>query len=156
MEKLGDARTEVDRHQQQGFVATVGPFFWHLLQMILAMAAGMAIYSALARVLLTPEGYEAMRIEQPFLWYFEMAPFMTVPMVALMRRHGHTWRQCTEMSAAMLIPPAGLIALVQLGVTAYLPWLSTRTLPAAAHIGMILSMVGLMLYRRDEYSGDRH
>jgi len=124
--------------------------------MVLAMAAGMAISSALSRVILTPEGYEAMRIEQPFLWYLEMAPFMTIPMVALMRRHGYTWRQCTEMSAAMLIPPMGLIALVQAGVTAYLPWLSMRTLPASAHIAMILSMLALMLYRRDEYSATGH
>jgi hypothetical protein len=56
----------------------------------------------------------------------------------------------------MLIPPAGLIALVHVGVTAYLPWLSMRTLPASAHIEMILSMLVLMLYRHAEYSGDRH
>jgi hypothetical protein len=134
----------------------LGRFLWHLLQMVLAMAAGMAIYSALARVILTAEGYETMRIEQPVLWYFEMAPFMTVPMVVLMRLHGYRWQQCMEMSAAMLIPPAGLIALVQAGVTVYLPWLSTQTLPASTHVGMILSMLGLMLYRRDEYSGERH
>lgn len=119
--------------------------------MVLAMAAGMAIYSALSRVILGPEGDEAIRVQQPFLWYFAMAPFMTVPMVALMRRHGYRWRQCTEMSAAMVIPPAALIALVHVGVTAYLPWLSMQTLPASVHIGMVLSMAGLMLYRHVDY-----
>ncbi len=156
MHKLGDARTiEIDRHHQQGSVAKIGHFLWHLLQMVLAMAVGMAIYVALFRLVLTPTGYKAMQVEQPFLWYSEMAVFMTVPMVALMRHHGHGWRQCAEMSGAMLIPPAGLIALVQLGVTAYLPWLSTRTLPVSTHIAMLLGMLLWMLYRRAEYSDSR-
>jgi hypothetical protein len=154
---LGDARTiGIHRHHQQGSVAKVGHFLGHLLQMVLAMAVGMAIYVFLFRLVLTPEGYKAMQIEQPFLWYSEMAVFMTVPMVALMRHHGYRWRQCAEMSGAMLIPPTGLIALMQLGVTAYLPWLSTRTLLESTHIAMLLSMLVLMLYRRAEYSGDRH
>ena len=114
MDELGDASTtEIHRPHEQGSVPKVGQFLWHLLQMVLAMAAGMAIYVALFRLILTPDGYKAMQTEQPFLWYFETAPFMAVPMVALMRYHGYRWRQCTEMSAAMLIPPAGLIALVQ-------------------------------------------
>ena len=124
--------------------------------MVLAMAVGMAIYVAVFRMVLTPEGYKAMQIEQPFLWYSEMAVFMTVPMVALMRHHGYRWRQCAEMSGAMLIPPTGLIALVQLGVTPYLPWLSTRTLPESSHIAMLLGMLVVMLYRRAEYSDSRH
>ena len=120
------------------------------------MAVGMAIYVALSRLVLTPEGYKAMQFEQPFLWYSEMAVFMAVPMVALMRHHGYRWRQCAEMSGAMLIPPTGLIALVQLGVPAYLPWLSTRTLPISTHIAILLSMLVAMLYRRAEYSDSRH
>ncbi len=136
--------------------AKVGHFVWHLVQMVLAMAVGMAIYVALFRLVLTPEGYKAVQIEQPFLWYAEMAVFMTVPMVAWMRHHGYRWRRCAEMSGAMLIPPAGLIALVQLGVTAYLPWLSTRTLPASTHIAMLLGMLLSMLHRRAEYSDGRH
>jgi hypothetical protein len=84
-------------------------FLWHLLQMVLAMAVGMAIYVALFRLVLTPEGYKALQSEQPFLWYSEMAVFMTVPMVVLMRHHGYRWRQCAEMSGAMLISPTGLI-----------------------------------------------
>jgi len=156
MDKLGDARTiEIHRHHQQDFVAKLGHFLWHLLQMVLAMAVGMAIYVALFRLVLTPEGYQAMPIEQPFLWYAEMAVFMTVPMVALMRHHGYRWRRCAEMSGAMLIPPTGLIALVRLDVTAYLPWLSPRTLPESTHIAMLLGMLVVMLYRRAEYSDRR-
>lgn len=153
MDKLGDARTiEIHRHHQQGFVATVGQFLWHLLQMVLAMAVGMAISVALFRLVLTPEGYKAMQIEQPFLWYSEMAVFMTVPMVALMRHHGYRWRQCAEMTGAMLVPPGTVAALVQFGVTAY-PWLAVSTLPASTHVTMLLGMIVLMLYRRDQYAG---
>ena len=137
-------------HRLRSLAAKAGRFLWHLLQMVLAMAVGMAIYVALCRLVLTPEGYQAMQIDQPFLWYSEMAVFMTVPMVALMRHHGYRWWRCAEMSGAMLIPPSGLIALVQLGVTAYLPWLSPRTLPASTHIAMLLGMLVIMLYRRAE------
>ncbi len=91
-----------------------------------------------------------------FLWYSEMGVFMTVPMVALMRHHGYRWRQYAEMSGAMLIPPTGLIALVQLGVTAYLSWLSPQTLPASTHIAMLLGMLVVMLYRRADYGDRRH
>jgi hypothetical protein len=157
MEKLSDTRPiERHRHDIRRSVAKVGHFLWHLLQMVLAMAVGMAVYVVLFRLSFGREAYEAMRVEQPFLWYSEMAVFMTVPMVAFMRHHGYSWRQCGEMNGAMLIPPMGLIALVQLGVTAYLPWLSARTLPALIHIAMLLGMVGSMLYRRAEYTESTH
>jgi hypothetical protein len=134
--------------------AKAGYFLWHLLQMVLAMAAGMAIYVALARLILTSEGYHTMQIDHPFLWYSEMAVFMTVPMIALMRRHGHRWRPVTEMSAAMLIPPIALIALVQRGL---MPWLSARTLPESTHIVMLFGMLVSMVYRRADYTdGARH
>ena len=56
MDKLGHARTiEIHRHHQRGSVAKVGHFLWHLLQMVLAMAVGMAIYVAPFRLVLTPE-----------------------------------------------------------------------------------------------------
>jgi hypothetical protein len=135
-----------------GSIAKVGHFLWHLLQMVLAMAIGMAIYVALFRLILTPEGYQAMQIEQPLLWYSEMAVFMTVPMVALMRHHCYRWRQCAEMTGAMLVPPGTVAALVQLGVSAH-PWLAVSTLPASTHVTMLLGMIGLMLYRRDQYAG---
>jgi hypothetical protein len=148
------ALTDTSGQRKQWTVVRIGWFLWHLLQMVLAMIVGMAIYIALVRLSLAADGYRAMQIEQPLLWYSEMALFMTVPMVALMRRQGHRWRQCTAMSAAMVIPPIGLIALVQLGVTAHLPWLSSRTLPESTHIAMLLGMLVFMVHHRDEY-GDR-
>lgn len=82
-----------------------------------------------------------------------MAVFMTVPMVALMRYYqAHSWRQCAEMTCAMLAPPGAVAALVQFGVIAY-PWLAVSTLPASTHVTMLLGMIVLMLYRRDHYAG---
>ena len=128
-------------------------FLWHLLQMVLAMAVGMAIFIVLFRVLLTSTGYLALRTETPFLWFAGMAVFMTVPMVALMRYYqAHSWRQCAEMTGAMLVPPGAVAALVQFGVIAY-PWLAVSTLPASTHVTMLLGMIVLMLYRRDQYAG---
>ncbi len=70
MDELGDASTAATpRPHEQGSVAKLRHFLWHLLQMVLAMAVGMAIYVALFRLVLTPEGYQAMQIEQPFRWY---------------------------------------------------------------------------------------
>jgi hypothetical protein len=142
--------------RQSAAVVKVGRFLWHLVQMVAAMAAGMAVYVALSRLVLTPEGYRALQVERPFLWYAGMAAPMTAPMVALMRRHGHGWRQCVEMTVAMLLPPAGLIALVHLGVAADFPGLSARTLPESTHVAMLLGMLLSMLHRHAEYSEARH
>jgi hypothetical protein len=109
--------------------------------MILAMGIGMAIFTVLFRVLLTSTGYLALRTETPFLWFAGMAVFMTVPMVALMRYYqAHSWRQCAEMTGAMLVPPGTVAALVQFGVIAY-PWLAVSTLPASTHVTMLLGMI---------------
>ncbi len=147
------ASTEKHRHHQQGSVAKVGYFLWHLLQMVLAMAVGMAIFTVLFRVLLTPTGYLALRTQTPFLWFAGMAVFMTVPMIAFMRYYqAHSWRQCAEMTGAMLVPPGTVAALVQFGVIAY-PWLAVSTLSTSTHVTMLLGMIVLMLYRRDQYAG---
>jgi hypothetical protein len=134
--------------------AKIGNIVRHLLQMILAMAAGMAVFIGLFNLLLTSNGYLALQTGQPLLWFVLMSVFMTVPMVAWMRYQGHSWRQCTEMTVAMLAPPAIVTALVQFGVTVY-PFIAAGTLSHSTHITMLLGMVAFVLYRRDQYSGAR-
>lgn len=141
---------------QDGALTKSGRFLWHLLQMIAAMAVGMAIYVGLFRLIFGSDAYEARRLGQPLLWYGEMAVFMTIPMIALMRRHRYSWQLCLEMGAAMVIPPAALVALVQLGLAASLPSLSAQTLSAWTHGAMLLGMLGTALYRRAEYSAGAH
>jgi len=127
-------------------------FLRHLLQMILAMAAGMAIFIVLFRVLLTPTGYVALETQRPLLWFAGMGVFMTVPMIVWMRYyHANSWRQCAEMTGAMLVPSGTIAALVQFGAIAY-PWLAVSTLSISTHVAMLLGMIVLMLYRRDHYA----
>ena len=52
----------------------------------------------------------------------------------------------------MLAPMALLVALVRLGVTPYAPWLSDQTLRGLSHVRMVLGMLALMIYRRNEYA----
>ena len=133
--------------------ATFGRLFWHLLHMVLAMAVGMAAFVFLFLMLLTSGGYLTLQTQLPFLWFAGMGVFMTVPMVALMRYYQcHSWRNCAEMTAAMLVP-AGIVAgLVHSGVDFY-PWLAVSTLSHSTHVTMLLGMIVLMLYRRDQYAG---
>jgi hypothetical protein len=79
-----------------------------------------------------------------------MAITMTVPMVAWMRYRGHGWRPSAEMSAAMLVPTAGAIALLGASVVEDLD-----ALMLGEHVAMLLGMLVAMLLRPAEYSG-RH
>ncbi len=77
---------------------------------------------------------------------------MVLPMVALMRYHRHDWQRTLEMAATMLIGPAVAIACVQLGLHNYIPGLSPKTLFTLGDMSMYLGMLGIMLYRRAEYT----
>jgi hypothetical protein len=70
---------------------------------------------------------------------------MTVPMVAWMRYRGHAWDRSLEMAAAMVVPAIPLICLRLADVAG--PICSAYCLLS------VLAMVGLMVYRRIEYSG---
>jgi flagellar biosynthetic protein FliP len=124
-------------HALSALVQTVwrsGParFIRHFLEMVVAMMAGM-LPLGLIYVTLSPA---IPILEDLAVATALMSIFMTVPMVAWMRHRCHTWRQTAEMSAAMLAPSVPLMALDMWG---------------PAHVAMILGMLGLMLYRRDEY-----
>jgi hypothetical protein len=126
-----------------------------LLQTVLAMAVGMVTFIVVFHTLLTSAGYLALQTQSPFLWFASMSVFMTAPMIVLMRYHQrHSWRDCTEMIAAMLVPSGVLAALVQFDVVVY-PWLDVRTLSHSTHVAMLLGMIILMLYRRDKFAAVR-
>jgi hypothetical protein len=121
-----------------GAPSRLGPFVWHYLEMVLAMAAGMAVYGMLFRgnVLSRDLADEAL-----------MGAFMTVPMVAWMRYRGHSWRQGAEMAVAMLAPAFAVFA-----AGAGQPAVSDRALMLASHAAMLLGMLALMLARRADYA----
>jgi len=122
-------------------------FTRHLLEMVVAMIAGMAMLGVALGVLGEPPGYT-----NPLVEYGLMGAFMSAPMVAWMRHRGHSWSDGLEMTAAMLVPMLALVFLVELGVARFVPGLSGQSLMMLSHGGMIAGMVVLMIYRFDRYA----
>ncbi len=134
-------------HQNRNTASQVGRFSLHFLEMLLAMMAGMPILSTLRNLIPASSIYAAAFKPGTNLYGLTMAVFMTVPMVAWMIVRGHGWRHSAEMAFAMFAPVAVTTVLSVLGANAYLPWLGN-----ASHLGMLLGMLGIMLYRRAEYT----
>ena len=124
--------------------ASIWRFVLHLLEMVAAMIVGMMVLGAASAMLLDLPDATAVTL-------VEMAIWMTLPMVAWMRFRGHRWRLCSEMAAAMLLPTAGMLALLAAGVVT-----DADTLLAVEHTVMVPSMLVAMLLRRHEYSSHRH
>jgi hypothetical protein len=122
-------------------------FTRHLLEMVAAMGAGMAVLGVALGVLGEPPGYANL-----LLRYGLMGAFMSAPMVAWMRHRGHQWSDGLEMTVAMLAPMFALVLPVELGVARYVPELSDQSLPIFSHVAMIAGMVVLMIYRFERYA----
>jgi hypothetical protein len=70
---------------------------------------------------------------------------MTVPMVAWMMYRGMGWKNSYEMAAVMIVPVVPFLCLVWFDVT--------KSAQCGAYcLVAIAAMLGLMFYRRDEYS----
>lgn len=124
-------------------------FTRHLLEMVAAMMAGMAVLGVVIWALGEPPGYA-----NPLVEYGLMGVSMSAPMVAWMRYRGHSWSDGLEMTLAMLAPMFALVLPVELGVA--VPGLSEGSLMMLSHVGMIGGMVVLMLYRWDRYVHGAH
>jgi hypothetical protein len=127
-------------------------FTRHLLEMVVAMMAGMAVLGLAIIVLGEPPGYSSSLLVE----YGFMGVFMSVPMVGWMRYRGHSWSDGLEMTLAMLVPMFSLVLPVELGVAHYLPGLSEGSLMLLSHVAMIGGMAALMLYRFDRYTNGAH
>jgi len=126
-------------------------FARHLLQMVVAMIAGMAVLSVALATLGEPPGYANLSVQ-----YGLMGVSMSVPMVAWMRYRGHSWSDGGEMAAAMLLPMFALVVPVEVGVSRYVPGLSEDSLMLLSHVAMIGGMVVLMVYRFERYAHAAH
>jgi hypothetical protein len=122
-------------------------FTRHLLEMVVAMIAGMALLGVAIRVLGEPPGYA-----NPLVKYGLMGAFMAAPMVGWMRYQAHSWSDGLEMTVAMLVPMLALVVPVELGMARYIPGLSEASLPIFSHVAMIAGMVVLMIYRWERYA----
>jgi hypothetical protein len=129
----------------------VGRFLWHLLQMVLAMEAGMALYHLLLSTMLAGTGYAALTREYRLFGYWMMVVSMALPMIALMHYyHKSNWRSCGAMTFAMLAPLAALTVLVLCEL------IPIQTLHAVGDPLMILAMAAYMFYRRGEHAHGGH
>jgi hypothetical protein len=124
-------------------------FIRHYAEMVAAMFLGMGVLFAPAMVGLGAAGVSSaeLRSDAPALLLLGMGLTMTVPMVAWMRYRGHGWGASNEMVASMLIPTAGVIALLGAGLVA-----DIGALLMIEHVVMLPSMLVAMLLRREEYS----
>ena len=122
-------------------------FLRHLGETVVAMWVGMLLGSILWMPILGALGMTASeaRLRYPELYVLVMAFNMTVPMVLWMRHRGHGWRDCFEMSVAMVFPGVFVLCAFWIGVTDG---------PACGlYCGlMIPAMLAVVLVRRDEYS----
>jgi hypothetical protein len=137
----------------RGAAASVGRFLWHLLQMVIAMEAGMAVYHLLLGTVLAGTGYAALTREYWLFGYWMMVVSMTLSMLAFMRYyHKSNWRSCGAMTLAMLAPVAALTVLVLCEL------IPLQILHAVGDPLMILAMAAYMLYRRGDpvHGGHEH
>jgi hypothetical protein len=95
-------------------------FIRHYIEMVVAMFLGMAVLGMPAIMALDAAGVSSaeLRSDAPAALLLGMGISMTVPMVAWMRYRGHGWGPSNEMAASMLIPTAGVIAMLGAGLVA--------------------------------------
>ena len=128
-------------------------FLRHLFEMIVVMMLGMCMLGAAFGAFhefAFGSGFAAAWRDHVVLAAFAMAFNMTVPMVLWMRYRGHSWERGGEMAAAMNVLVLPLLVLYGLGA-----------IPAPGVLGlqmmlMVPAMLGVMLYRKDEYSAPHH
>jgi hypothetical protein len=140
------ATTQAHDHRIRNSASKVGRFILHLLEMLLAMMAGMFALYFLGNLIPASSGLNADFKSGTNLYEFAMVVFMTLPMVAWMIVRGHGRRHGAEMAFAMFAPVAVIIMLRLLEADTYLPWLAD-----IGHMASLVGMIAAMLYRRDHY-----
>jgi hypothetical protein len=127
-------------------------FIRHYIEMVVVMFAGMVVLGIPGEGLLRVMGTSSSELQEnaPAIALLAMATIMTGPMVAWMRRMGHSWRPCIEMAGSMYVPTFGVIALMAAGTLDFMAAMMWE------HVAMLPSMLLVMLLRRDEYSCHPH
>jgi hypothetical protein len=112
--------------------------------MLAVMVAGMVGSAAIFLTVVQMDWDEA-TASHPIASLLVIAAGMTVPMAAWMLYRGMGWRNTCEMAAAMILPVVPFLLLVWFEVT------KSAQCGAYCFIG-VAAMLGLMLYRRADYS----
>jgi len=146
-----DATSPKAAAQFRRYLGTAWHFTRHLLEMVVAMVAGMAALGVAIWLLGEPPGYSDLLVR-----YALMGASMSAPMITWMLYRGHSWSDGVEMTAAMLLPMFALVIPVEMGVAGYVPGLSEGSLMMLSHVAMIGGMAALMIYRFDRYAHGHH
>jgi hypothetical protein len=122
----------------------------HYVEMVVTMVIGMLalhpVWQFGLQVVGAPQALEGATVMA-----LVMATDMSLGMGAWMRYRGHAWRPVAEMSAVMYVPFALFLPAVWGGV------MSGAAMLGAGHLLMLPAMLGLMVWRRDEYGhGSSH
>ena len=120
-------------------------FARHFGEMVLAMLLGMAVLGGLAELAFAVAGGSLS--DQPGSFQIMLMGFnMTVPMLLWMSYRGHARAQNVEMAASMVVPTVAAAVLAWTGA------LGTGAGMGLQHAAMIPAMLGVMLWRYDDYS----
>ncbi|MFC7490183.1 MULTISPECIES: hypothetical protein [unclassified Knoellia] len=122
-------------------------FWWHYLEMVVAMLVGMGLFWPVWIGLFALADRPDL-MERGDLAAVRMAINMTVGMALWMRVRGHGGRDIVEMSVAMSAPFFVLLIPHWTGA------LSADALMMAAHTIMFVTMLLAMWWRKDVYSAD--
>jgi len=120
--------------------------FWrHFLEMLAIMVAGMIATAAIFLSVVGLKTWNEITVVYPTQALLAMAIGMTTPMVAWMLYRGMGRRNSYEMALAMVLPVIPFLCLVWFHVT--------QSAQCGAYCALtVAAMLGLMLYRRSEYS----
>jgi hypothetical protein len=120
-------------------------FARHFGEMLLAMFLGMGVLGGLAALGFAAAGGSSSDLPGG-VRVMLMGVYMTVPMVLWMRYRGHSAARNAEMAMAMVVPTAAAAALAFAGA------LGTGAALGVQHVVMIPAMLGVMLWRYEEYA----
>jgi hypothetical protein len=120
-------------------------FARHFGEMVLAMLLGMVLLGGLAELLFAAFG-SSLSDQSGGAQILLMGFNMTVPMVIWMSYRGHGRARNVEMAMSMIVPSVAAAVLAWAGV------LESAAALAVQHAVMIPAMLGVMLWRYEEYS----
>jgi hypothetical protein len=123
-------------------------FFFHYLEMVVAMLIGMGVFAPVWHLVFDAFGSTA--LERTDVMAMSMATNMVVGMSLWMWFRGHRAAPIAEMAVAMYLPFVVLLVPLWLGA------ISAMFLMTAGHILMLATMFYAMLRRRDEYTQHHH
>jgi uncharacterized membrane protein YhaH (DUF805 family) len=120
-------------------------FARHFGEMVLAMFLGMVVLGGLAELLFAAAG-SSLSHQSGTTQVMLMGLNMTVPMVLWMSYRGHAAARNAEMALSMIVPSVAAAALAWAGA------LESGAALGVQHAVMIPAMLGVMLWRYQDYS----